>query len=80
MALLGDGASLGFAVAEARRLVGPLLVELGHDTGDVDLVVDAYLAALRVRYAGDAVHGSLGPGQPIAAALDAAVPTERRVQ
>ncbi|WCO68556.1 hypothetical protein PO878_07420 [Iamia majanohamensis] len=72
VALLRDGVALEEAVRAARRRVGPLLVGLGHDPDDVDLVVEAYLATLRVRYADDARLGPLGPGQPVAAALDAA--------
>lgn len=74
VALLRDGADLDAAVAGAHRDAGDLLCELGHRAEDVELVVAAYLAILRVRYAGDAHLGALGPGAPIAAALDAVAP------
>ncbi len=76
VALLRDGAALPAACAAAQREVAPLLVALGHDADDVGLVVEAYLATLRVRYAGDARLGDLGPGAPIAAALDAPPPRQ----
>lgn len=77
VAMLRDGRDLTSALASAPATVGDLLVGLGHSPDDVDLVVEAYLAVLRVRYADDAHLGSLGPGAAVAAALDAQVARSR---
>lgn len=69
-AVLRRGEPLAEAAAEVVRAEAPTLAALGYDGDDVALVVSAYLATLRVRYAEDARHGSLGPGAAIAAALD----------
>lgn len=70
VALLRDGADLALTVGTTIASEADALVALGYGPGEVPLVISAYLATLRVRYAEDARTGSLGPGGPIARAID----------
>lgn len=70
VAMLRDGRSLADGVDDVVRRDGATLAALGYDRDDRVLVVAAYLATLRARYADDAALGSLGPGARIAAAID----------
>lgn len=77
VAMLRDGADSAAAAASARAALTGLLVALGHQTEDVELVIDAYLVTLRARLAEDAAHGALGLGVSLVAALDAEVGSAR---
>jgi len=71
VAMLRDGADLAAARSEIARRELPTLSALGYDEDEAPLVVTAYLATLRARYALDERLGPLGPGSRIAAAIDA---------
>ncbi len=70
VAVLRDGETVATALDGAAAAARPALVELGLRPDDAPLVARAYAATLRSRYATDALDGPLGPGAPIAAALD----------
>jgi len=70
VAMLREGAGLAPAVAAVRAREDGTLVELGYAAEEVPLVVAAYLATLRARYAADARFGPLGAAGPLASAID----------
>jgi hypothetical protein len=71
VAVLRDGRDLAAATGEVLARDRATLTALGYDDDEHVLVVAAYLATLRARYADDAALGSLGPGAALAEAIDA---------
>ncbi|CAN5662928.1 hypothetical protein BH24ACT4_BH24ACT4_05370 [soil metagenome] len=78
VALFRDGLALDNAATGAEAQTSDILSALGYARDEAALVVDSYLATLRVRYAADARLGSLGVGDRVVAALDASASTARR--
>lgn len=79
VAMARDGADLRAAVATVTSRDRATLMELGYARDEVPLVVSAYLATLRARYAVDARLGPLGRAAPIAAAIDDDTTLGRRI-
>lgn len=71
VAVLRDGLDLRQAAAVVRARETTTLTVLGYDVDQVPLVIAAYLATVRARYAADARFGALGKAGPVAAAIDA---------
>lgn len=70
VAVLRDGATPADAIAAVRIREDPTFAALGYGRDDVPLVIAAYLATLRARYASDARFGALGAAGPVVAAID----------
>jgi len=79
VALLRQGRSIDDAAAATVSTERATLRSLGYAVDDAPLVVGAYLLTLRARYLADARLGSLGPGAPIASAIDTLVAHDRLV-